>query len=315
MMPIISVIMPAYNAEKTIRRALEHLRGQTFTNFEVIIVNDGSTDNTTSIIKEFEDADKRFKQFFQTNNGVAAARNLGVEIASGQYMIHHDADDEMPDNALEILYRQAKSSGAGLVIGDFITSHGNINKYTKQEASLQWDHFIQGLLDNKVHGGLWNKLIDASLCKKTKFMSEINYMEDKIFLIKLLVTFHPQISYINKPVYYYIQQANSITNNRIKKNILILKDIIEEIEVILAGTTSSFDLSKIKFQYKLSAALYNLDIDFKNDFKEVNSRILFLRGIPLRYKIVLLSKVFGWGFISLLYIKIKKIMGKSFTIA
>ncbi|MBQ5804701.1 MAG: glycosyltransferase family 2 protein, partial [Erysipelotrichaceae bacterium] len=113
----VSVIVPVYNVENYIRDMLTSVQEQTFRDFEVVIINDGSPDNSQAIIDEFCAADPRFKSFVQENGGVAAARNSGIAKATGDYVVFYDPDDYIPPDALEKMYKTAASKDADLVIG------------------------------------------------------------------------------------------------------------------------------------------------------------------------------------------------------
>lgn len=113
----VSVIVPVYNVENYIRGMLTSVQNQTFKDFEVVIINDGSPDNSQAIIDEFCAADPRFRSFVQENGGVAAARNNGIAKAEGDYVVFYDPDDYIPPEALEKLYKTAASKNADMVIG------------------------------------------------------------------------------------------------------------------------------------------------------------------------------------------------------
>ena len=115
--PKVSVIIPVYNVEMYIREMLLSVQGQSFDDFEVILVNDGSTDGSQKIIDEFCSADSRFRCFMQENAGVASARNLGIEKANGGYIVFYDPDDIVPKKALEKMMRTAERSKADMIIG------------------------------------------------------------------------------------------------------------------------------------------------------------------------------------------------------
>lgn len=164
--PYISVIVPAYNAEKYIRRCLDSLRQQTLHNIEVIIVNDGSTDNTPSIIDEYAKQDERFKTFHTSNHGVAFARQFALERTSGEYVIHVDADDWVDVTLLENLYITAKQSNADFVLCDFCTHANNASEEKKLlPTSFNQTSFFLDLLLVKFSSALWNKLILTEIGK------------------------------------------------------------------------------------------------------------------------------------------------------
>ncbi len=113
----VSVIVPVYNVENYIRDMLTSVQCQNFRDFEVILINDGSLDNSQAVIDEFCAADKRFKSFIKENGGVASARNMGIEKASGDYVVFYDPDDYIPSDALGKMYKAAAAGNADMVIG------------------------------------------------------------------------------------------------------------------------------------------------------------------------------------------------------
>lgn len=114
---LISVIVPAYNAEQYLRECLDSIVAQTFTNWELIFVDDGSTDSTEAIIKEYAHTDCRIKYLFQSNQGVSAARNAGLNAAQGEFVVFVDADDALFPTALQQLFDVSRTTGADYVIG------------------------------------------------------------------------------------------------------------------------------------------------------------------------------------------------------
>lgn len=117
---MISVIVPVYNAGEWLRDALTSLQGQTYADFEAILVDDGSTDGSADICRDFCGHDGRFRLLSQRNAGVSAARNAALDTARGEWIAFMDADDAMPADALEILMRHAKESEAGIVAGEYV---------------------------------------------------------------------------------------------------------------------------------------------------------------------------------------------------
>ena len=116
----ISVIVPVYNSEEWLREALESLEIQTYADFEAVLVDDGSTDGSGAICREFCRKDARFRLISQTNSGVSAARNAGIDAAAGEWIAFLDADDMLAPDALETLMRHALSSGALITVGKYI---------------------------------------------------------------------------------------------------------------------------------------------------------------------------------------------------
>ncbi len=185
-MPKISVIIPAYNNEKYIAETIKSLQAQSFKDFEVIIVNDGSTDNTQQIIESFDD--DRIKSFVQENAGVSAARNRGIKEASGEYVCFLDADDLYEENSLEGFYNCAKENNADLVLGRIkrFDEHSEyINEHAEKFANkTEIDNFDKGLL--------WNLLISNKFYKHKKLVEfesafpPIRYAEETPFFLNFI---------------------------------------------------------------------------------------------------------------------------------
>lgn len=146
----VSVIIPVYNVEKYIRDMLRSVADQSFGDFEAIIVNDGSTDGSRQIIEEFCRSDSRFRCYDQSNRGVSSARNKGIDLASGEYVVFYDPDDYVPPHALKAMYQTASQNNADMVIGVMVEkSLGETFIYThsqklakKRHISCTDKHFI-----------------------------------------------------------------------------------------------------------------------------------------------------------------------------
>lgn len=187
--PAISVIVAVYKAESYIRRCLETIRNQTFTDFEVLLVDDGSPDGSGEICDEYAAADSRFRVFHKENGGVASARQCGVDNARGEYIIHIDPDDWVELNMLELLYRKAVETGAELIICNIMAE--------RESGQTLFSHCIDSenkfIIDYKrcnyayeYRMGLANKLAKRSLYSGVYFPIGLKVCEDTyVFLIWL----------------------------------------------------------------------------------------------------------------------------------
>ena len=124
MNPIISIIVPFYNGEKYLKECIESFINQTFTDFEVILVDDGSVDGSVAVAKELMAKDGRIKLISQQNKGVSTARNVAMKEASGEYFMFVDADDRLRSDALFVLYESLKKSGCDVVTGEYVSFKG-----------------------------------------------------------------------------------------------------------------------------------------------------------------------------------------------
>lgn len=205
----ISVIIAIYNAGKTLPRLLDSLLAQTMQDFEVLMIDDGSTDNSGSICDRYAAQDNRFKAFHKPNEGIGTTRQFGIEHAQGDYTIHADADDWVEPDYLEQLYREAISSGADMVVSDIIEEHGKKTVYSKQEpSSFDTTGFLYDLF-YKLQGGPCNKLLRRSVYQERgiRYKEGLDYGEDKLFNLQLVMT-GIKVSYCPKALYHYDMVIN-----------------------------------------------------------------------------------------------------------
>lgn len=213
----VSIIVPAYNAEYKIKKCINSILSQTYRDFEVIIVNDGSTDATSEICKKMAKEDNRVVCINQKNSGAASARNTGIKMARGDFLQFVDADDELPKDSLMTLYMEAKNTGSDLVVGGF----EQIDDQNKSiilppncqiESCATYDqneNIAKMLLSNSLLNVLWNKLYRKK--KMTNYIpTNIRVGEDLFFNLDYLRN-DCKISCIDKVVYRYYLEKKSIT--------------------------------------------------------------------------------------------------------
>lgn len=211
--PKISIIVPVYNAALYLNRCLNSILEQTFPDFEVLLIDDGSKDTSGKICDEYAFKDSRIKVYHKENGGVASARQLGCDLAKGIYSIHVDPDDWVEADMLKKMYDTALKNNADIVISDFyIQRSENITYSCQKPQSFVPKDIIKDILENKLFGALWHKLIRHSLYKKynIRFVSGINYCEDVLILAQLCLK-NIKISYLNEAFYHYCQNETSIT--------------------------------------------------------------------------------------------------------
>lgn len=214
----ISVVVPAYNAENTIERCILSILNQTHKELEVIVVNDGSTDNTEKIINKMICNDCRIKLINIPNGGVSHARNKGIDNASGDYITFVDSDDyidkEMYETLLNIInennvmiahcsYKNVDESG------NVISVVGNNDRVIK----LNHDEALSCLISGRLFiGGLWNKLFHRSLFETIRLDEDLKYAEDILANFQLFDLVDKSI-YIDKAYYNYVSCENSATHS------------------------------------------------------------------------------------------------------
>ena len=216
MNPKVSVIVAIYNAEKTLRRCLDSLSDQTLQDIEVILVDDGSTDGSLNICQEYVQDDSRFRCFHKENEGVSATRQFGLDRATGEYVIHLDADDYVDKRIYQEMYDEAIRKSADIVFVDILRLEGNGNASIMRNNLSSWTH--RAVLDAmiyKLFGSLCNRLVRRNLFEKydVRFPAHMQYLEDKLMLIKVLSrSFNAgeelRFGYVPKAYLYYDTTAN-----------------------------------------------------------------------------------------------------------
>lgn len=221
MIPNVSIIIPVYNAEKWLERCIKSIQSQTLVNFELILINDGSTDNSLQICNYYRVIDNRIKVINQKNGGVATARQVGIEHARGEYTIHCDADDWVEPDWLESLYTRAIEIDADLVSCDFFIIRGDETIVSNQKPEHETVTSYKIGLNKKIYGCCWNKLIRTSLFKdKVSFEQGINFQEDKLFIYKILDRCSV-VSHVSRALYNYNQNnADSAIKNQSTSTLL-----------------------------------------------------------------------------------------------
>ena len=189
----VSVVMPVYNAGEYLSRAIGDVLGQSLSDIELILVDDGSTDNSAEIIDNFKARDERVSAIRQSNSGPSVARNKGLEIATGKYVIFLDADDLYEPNYLEALYSLAEQHSLDVAIGSFDIYDESHNKFTPAAEDAYSVIFDDGKVTSKnehpesilgsASGYVWNKLLLASFLrdKKIAFDPDLYVFEDVHF--------------------------------------------------------------------------------------------------------------------------------------
>jgi glycosyltransferase EpsH len=221
-MPKISVIIPAYNVEKYIEKTLKSLKDQTFKDFEAIIINDGSTDNTEKIIKEvLQDTKFQWKLINQENQGVSVARNKGIIESKGEYICFLDGDDYYHPTFLEKMYNKAKEKNYDVVFCNYslVNENGKTIREPKQKKEffgieLTGEEVLKQTLIGHVY-----ILVDSYICKK-KLLNEHNILytkgctngEDTEFCMK--VFFHAKlVNSVPEKLVYYVKRKNSASHS------------------------------------------------------------------------------------------------------
>ena len=181
---MVSIIVPCFNGEKYIKRCLDSILNQSYKDFEVIFVNDGSTDKTDEIIREYL-SDGRVRYFKQNNKGIGATRNFGISKANGDFITFLDVDDYFTDDAIEKMANFSLKNDLDIVVTDYYVYDKNVKQYKIK------DFDITNVKDNPniivdINFAPWGKLYKKDLIKNIEFEENLKY-EDAPFVIKALL--------------------------------------------------------------------------------------------------------------------------------
>lgn len=234
----VSVILPIYNQEKYLPKALESLQKQTLKETEFICVNDGSKDKSLDILRDYAAKDSRVKIIDQKNQGIGATRNNGLKAASGEYVAFLDPDDWFKPDALEALYNKSKQQNCDMVVFNFnkVDENGNLLGQHNLKTRLQRfydlkenENFNWRDVKPRVLGGLhpasWNKFYKRELIKEHGLhFAKCSLAEDNVFVFGATLNAR-NIGYSDKCYYNYLIHENSAVRTRSDKNFCIFKSI------------------------------------------------------------------------------------------
>ena len=277
--PRISIIVPVYQAEKYISRCLDSILAQSFTDFEVLMIDDGSKDNGGKICDDYAKKDGRFHVVHKKNEGVSIARQTGLDMAQGEYVIHADPDDWVEPDWLSKLYQKIVEDRTDIVICDFeqITSDETVIM-VQRPASLHKDDVLEALLDGVLRGSPWNKLVRRDCFSRygVSFHPDMNLYED-FFVNCLLIVYGATVSILPEVLYHYDTtiNENSITMYRKDSHIRSMMIFIDQISPILSD--KRFDDGWFHRKYLVKEEIFKNRInkyDIKNTYGEINERII-----------------------------------------
>ena len=219
--PMVSIIVPVYNGEKSIERCLRSIQNQSYTNIEVIVVNDGSTDHTEKVIKKYVEEDARFHYIKKENTGVSDSRNIGMASAKGEYFQFVDGDDWLVKQATEEFVRTAQLYDCDMVISDFYRVCGRkimVKGHIDMGPVITRTKFAEYMMKapaNFYYGVLWNKFFKADIIRKFSLVcdTDLDWCEDFRFNLEYL-QYVGNVGVIDRPLYYYVKTKGSLVDTQ-----------------------------------------------------------------------------------------------------
>ena len=256
-MPTVSIIVPIYNSEKTISRCIDSILTQTYKDFELLLINDGSTDNSGRICAEYASRDGRIKAIDKQNSGVSDTRNLGLSMANGRYIQFLDSDDWISPDSVGLFVHAITANDCDMVIADFyrvvgdrVSKKGAIEK----DGLLDKTDYAEKMLQNPAdyyYGVLWNKFFKADIIKKhgLKMDSRISWSEDFIFCLEYIRNIS-SIYVLKVPVYYYVKTKGSLVTKSVSvsRTIQMKRTVFEYYSRFYKDTFGAVSYEKLKGQ-------------------------------------------------------------------
>ena len=248
----VSVIIAAYNIEEYIERCIESVINQSEIEIEIIIVNDGSTDNTLNIIKKMSDLDERIIIINQKNQGLVETRKRGLKNANGKFILFLDGDDWLENNCVEELYKTAIDKNADVVLYNAYKAYEDkketFNTFNKNLIDDIKKNPIKNLLLDNISPTIWSKFIKRSFIEENniKFPENISYAEDLATVSNIFIN-NPKIVFNENRLYNYYHRDNSISN-KVSSKVLEVDNAIQFIEDQLVES-NSYDENKEEFEF------------------------------------------------------------------
>lgn len=264
----ISIIVPVYNSESTLERCVQSILNQNFSDFELLLVDDGSTDESGKLCDSFASKDKRVSVIHKENSGVSDSRNIAIKQAKGTFLQFADSDDWITPDASKLLYQAATEYNCDMVIADFyrvvgrrISHKGNITSITP----LSRIEFAEKMMEKPAdfyYGVLWNKLYRREIIEKYGLYMDTNISWCEDFMFNLEYIRHAESFYaIHAPIYYYVRTKGSLASQgmSLPKTISMKKMVFAHYHQFYKDIFSEEDYEKKRLQ------IYRFLLDVADD--------------------------------------------------
>ena len=310
----VSVIVPVYNVEKYLDKCLNSLVNQTLKEIEILVINDGSPDNSQKIIDKYVKEYSNVKSYIKKNGGLSSARNYGLKYAKGEYIAFIDSDDYVSVDMLNEMYKKAKDNNSDIVICDYYSLEKDEKRYINCHLKLNTDSKKEYLLSPP---NAWIRLIKKEIALKEKYTEGI-YYEDLDINPRLLIHAN-KIDYVEKPLYYYYVREGSIMSQKtFNERLLDIFKVLENNKKILINDypneleylyiTHLLRTATLRFLDYPNTRVYldKINSIMKNDFPHWRSNIYYKKS-SLKMKLICVCAIHKWYFILKI---VKKITGR-----
>lgn len=269
---LVSIIVPVYNAEKYIDNCVTSVVNQTYSKWELLLIDDGSFDSSGMICDNYSRLNSRIRVVHQKNLGVSAARNRGIECAEGEYVAFLDVDDALPQESLKTLVNSLIDNNAdvamGITCGEKWENHSGVEIW-KGEDGIQYS-----LMDDPYTCAAWGKLYRRELIGETRFDREIKINEDSLFVFQIMCK-KPVCVCVNKEIYQYIQVSGSASRSDFSEKYFdILKVSDLKYKKIEEQFPQMHDLAKNMLLKARMNVLRLLAVRTRDEYRDVEKKLL-----------------------------------------
>jgi len=231
-----SIIVPVYNDENNLKRCLDGIVSQSFMDFECLLIDDGSTDNSSTICDEYAAKNSRIRVFHKNNEGISKTRQFGINNSTGRFTVFVDSDDWIESELLMAVIQEVKNEKTDMLFMDFFDENSTgKEKYLSQQPFVKnSETVLRMVLEGKISSCLWNVVINRELyiIHNIDFPDGINYGEDSLFIIELLLN-NPKINHLSKAYYHHTYNHDSFTLKNRKQRFMERAEFIDHLPLLL----------------------------------------------------------------------------------
>lgn len=299
-MELVSIIVPAYNAEKYIKRCIESILNQTYPNIEIVVVDDGSKDNTYDIVAHMAESDDRLKIYRQENQGVSAARNYGIKMAAGKYVGFVDSDDYIKEQMYENMVKHIEKCDLVLCNHLILTDIEKNPPASYPEGEYNNKNIIEAIFDHRLGGNVWRCLLKKEIIENNHiFFKKLKMSEDMLFVIEYLLN-APKAVVLDGRYYVYnmVNESSAVQN---LGNVKYLDDLVIY-PTLLADLFKKYEMDnifvrQIANEYVITAMSIRLMLPYRK-FKSVCKKNEFRSALDKKIISVIEDrkyKLYYWG--------------------
>ena len=306
---LISIIVPVYNVEKYLNRCIDSILVQTYQNIEVLLIDDGSPDDSGKICDEYALIDSRVRVFHKENGGVSSARNLGLKEAKGDYIGFVDADDYIDSSMYEVLLNNLKTENVDISVCSYY-QEDNDGVFKKHWAKDEYriinkDEQIKCLISNQYYTcSCWDRLFKKELLANHFFDESVNYYEDYLFLYEITKGSAKTV-FDSKPLYYYCNNLQSAARKPFDKKkmdiVYVCRDVMGDIHKEYPRLYNCAKVEYVRVNLMCCSLIAASDGDYKAEIKQLQKNIRhympwYLSTYASRgYKLHALSVSISWS--------------------